>query len=133
MLYIISMCISALGLKGISNPFSHDIQVLGEDGVKKTFNPKFVLNMIENSCQDLTEPWKIEQLYSRIEATIYGGITENEIIKITLDTASFYAKYDPEFKVVSKKLSRQLSPQIRPFESKAEKKMKGFAQLKVVS
>ena len=123
------MCISALGLKGISNPFSHDIEVVGENGVKKQYDPKFVLGMIDSSYQDLSDPWKIEQLYSRIEASIFGGISENEIIKKTLDAASFYAEYDREFEVVSSKLNKKLKPLVKSSKNKRKVKMKGFSYL----
>ena len=124
------MCISALGLKNISNPFSHDIPVTSEDGSTKIYDSRFVLQMIDKACEDLSEPWKIEQLYSRIEASIYGGITENEIRKLTLDTASFYALYDKEFVIVSKKLSKKIKPLIKTSSGKYIKpKPIGFASV----
>ena len=86
--------------------------------------------MIDSSCQDLSDPWKIEQLYSRIEAAIYGGITENEIRKLTLDAASFYALYDKEFEVVSKKLHKEINPLIKASKKiKLTPKKKGFASV----
>ncbi|HVT01228.1 MAG TPA: hypothetical protein VHE53_03270 [Patescibacteria group bacterium] len=122
------MCISALGLKGISNPISNGIPVFSEDGKLKNYDSKFVLQMIDKACEDLSEPWKIEQLYSRIEASIYGGITENQIIKLTLDTADFYALYDKEFIVVSNKLKKKLEPLIKEEEkSPTLYKMNGFS------
>lgn len=124
------MCISALGLKGISNPFSHNIPVFSEDGTLKNYDSKFVLQMIDKACEDLSEPWKIEQLYSRIEASIYGGITENEIIKLVLDTSDFYALYDKEFVIVSKKLKSKLSSKVKIREKKLRLyKMNGFSSV----
>lgn len=124
------MCISALGLKDISNPYSSDVVITGTDGKKKFFDPKFVLSMIDSACQDLSDPWKIEQLYSRIEAKIYGGITENEICRITLDAAAFYALYDREFEVVSKKLNRKIKPLMKSYKKvKVKNKKAGFSSL----
>ncbi|HVZ67551.1 MAG TPA: hypothetical protein VG917_04805 [Patescibacteria group bacterium] len=124
------MCISALGLKGISNPFSNNIPVFSEDGTLKNYDSKFVLRMIDKACEDLSEPWKIEQLYSRIEASIYGGITENQIIKLTLDTADFYALYDEEFIVVSAKLKKKLKPLIKEEKEQLTLyKMNGFSSV----
>ncbi len=124
------MCISALGLKGISNPFSSNIPVFSEDGTLKSYDSKFVLSMIDKACEDLSDPWKIEQLYSRIEASIYGGITENQIIKLTLDAAAFYALYDKEFVIVSDKLEKKLKSRVKREKNTLELyKMNGFSSV----
>ena len=123
------MCISALGLKGISNPFSHDIQIIGDNGKKKFFDPKFVLKLIDSACEDLSDPWKIEQLYSRVEASIYGGISESEIKKIVLECASFYAKYDREFETVNLKLKSKIGPIEKVHHKFSHLPFKGFASI----
>ena len=103
------MCISALGLKSLVDPRSREITILDKDGNKKNFDPDRVLELINTVCSDIADDSKVKALYSRIEYSIFGGMTDNQLKKSIINAARFYARFDDDFRGVAQKLVKELN------------------------
>ncbi|HVZ11925.1 MAG TPA: hypothetical protein VG965_02755 [Patescibacteria group bacterium] len=97
------MCVSALGMKTLINPRAQEIAITGSNGVKKNFDPKALLKIINVACADLDSK-KTELLYSRVEYSIFGGMSEEELKDLTINSSKYLEPFYPEFAPVSKKL-----------------------------
>ena len=100
----IAMCVSALGMKTLVNPRALEIMIRDQKGMKKPFDPKALLKIINTACEDLDSD-KTELLYSKVEYSIFGGMSEEELKKLTINSAKYYEEFYPEFGGVAKKLA----------------------------
>ncbi len=102
------MCVSALGLKNIINPNVLDIYILYNNGSKKQYNPDTVLEIISQACQDTKDVSKAEQLYSKIESSLFNGMTESELNKVIIDSSLYYLAFDRDYESISAHLTKTL-------------------------
>lgn len=97
------MCVSALGMKTLVNSRALEIMVVDKKGVKKPFDPQAILKIINTACEDLDSE-KTELLYSKVEYSIFGGMSEEELAKLVINSAKYYSEFYEGFDSVEKKL-----------------------------
>lgn len=102
------MCVSALGLQSIVDMRSREIEIVDKNGNKTLFEPNRVLELISLVCNDIDDDSKAEALYSRIEYSIFGGMTDNQLKMAIINAAEFYSQFDQDFIKVTKKLNSKL-------------------------
>lgn len=101
------MCVSALGLQTLINPKALDIMVIGKDGKKKPFEPQDILETISMICSTMSDT-KAELLYSRVEYSIFGGMTNDQLKRLVIKCAKYLAEFDNEFDEAVRKLNIEL-------------------------
>ncbi len=103
------MCVSALGLKSIINPNTLDIYIIDHAGNKKQYNPDKVLKTIAEACQDIEDSSKAEQLYSKIESSLYNGMTVEELNQVILASSAYYLTFDRDFESITNHLTAKFN------------------------
>ncbi len=101
------MCVSALGLQSLINPEALDIMVVGKDGKKRPFEPQDILETISMICSTMSDS-KAELLYSRVEYSIFGGMTNDQLKRVVIKCAKYLAEFDSEFEQAFRKLNFKL-------------------------
>lgn len=122
------MCISAIGLKTLVDPRSREIMVFDKNGDKSYFDPERLLELINLVCRDIADDSKLEALYSRIEYSIYGGMTDYELKTSIINAAKFYARFDNDFRGIAEKLVKRLNYS-KASRFKPEIKLRGFSSV----
>lgn len=120
------MCISALGLKTLVDPRSREITIVDKHGSINNFDPDRILELINVVCSDIADDSKVKALYSRIEYSIFGGMTDNQLKKSIINAARFYARFDDDFRGVAKKLVRELNYVEESYQA-PNKRFSGFS------
>ncbi len=129
MVLYIGMCISAIGLKTLVDPRSSEIEIIDKNGKKKPFDPDRILELISTVCRDINDDSKAKALYSRVEYSIFGGMSDNQLKCAIINAARFYSEFDHDFVKVAEKLVVKLKPDNNSSEQLKANLRIGFSNL----